>query len=80
MQKSQHRRSANKNEDGHHHQKAKHFGEHITADHAFVGDDEAGRSGERVALIVQDEATKWLSAYPSLGKDADGVCHGFHFF
>ena len=69
MQKSQYRRGANQSDQVQHRTKATKFGEHLTADHAITGNGAAGRHGERVALIIQDEATGWLKAYPSLTKE-----------
>ena len=80
IQKSQHRRGTNKSDQIQHRTKATKFGEHLTADHAIVGNGEAGRHGERVALIIRDEATGWLKAYPSLSKDSDSVVSGFQDF
>ena len=45
-----------------------------------MGNDEAGRSGERVAMITIDEATGWLMAYPSLSNDGEGVRMNFQNF
>ena len=45
------------------------FGELLTADHAVLGDPrEVSRRGDKVALIVQDAATKWIDCYPSANK------------
>ena len=80
MQKSQYRRGANQSDQVQHRTKATKFGEHLTADHAITGNGAAGRHGERVALIIQDEATGWPKAYPSLSKDSDSVVSGFQDF
>ena len=67
-------KSADKRADQHlRHVKAEKFGDHITADHAIMGIGEKGRQGQQVALIIQDEATGWIQAYPSTSKDADSV-------
>ena len=48
------------------------FGDLLTADHAILGDpNEESREGDKVAMIIQDSATKWIDCYPSAYKSMD---------
>ena len=42
-----------------------------------MGQGEDGRHGQKVALIIQDRFTGWLSAHPAQTKSADEVSDAF---
>ena len=46
------------------------FGDLVTADHAIIPAEGAGKNWERTALMVLDRATKFLAAYPLMDKSA----------
>ena len=60
--------------------KAKKFADEITADHHILGDEEASRHGDKVALTMQDKATFWLQSYASRTKSAEDNAKGFQRF
>ena len=49
------------------------FGDLLTADHMVMGPQDAGRAGERTALVILDVATRWISCYPLPDKTADAA-------
>ena len=59
----------------------KKFADAITCDHKILNEDDAGRSSDRLALVVLDRFTQWLQGYPSKTRTADerekvsqGIC------
>ena len=55
----------------------KSFGEHLTADHAIMGQREDGRQGQRVSLIIQDRFSGWLESHPAATKSQGEVARAF---
>ena len=49
------------------------FGDLITADHMVMGPQDAGRAGERTALVVKDAATGWIACYPLPDKSSEAA-------
>jgi hypothetical protein len=46
------------------------FGDSVTADHLFsAGDKDVGTHGERYAMVVLDQGTRWRDCFPSAEKD-----------
>ena len=56
------------------------FGEHLTVDHAIMGQGEDGRWGQRVSLILQDRFSGWLESHPAAIKSQDEVSRAFRSF
>ena len=48
--------------------RAVNFGDLITADHKVLSDNCESRNNHRYAVVVQDEATQWIQAYPCKNK------------
>ena len=46
----------------------KKFGDLITADHKVLSDNCESRNNHRYAVVVQDQATQWIQAYPCKTK------------
>ena len=44
--------------------RAENFGDLITADHKVLSDNCESRNNHRYAVVVQDQATQWIQAYP----------------
>ena len=44
------------------------FGDLITADHKVLSDNCESRNNHRYAVVVQDQATQWIQAYPCKKK------------
>ena len=40
------------------------FGQLVTADHMVMGPADAGKGGERTALVILDRGTGWFACYP----------------
>ena len=52
----------------------------ITADHAILNNDDVSREGDQVVLVIQDQFTKWLQAYPSASKNTHETLMAFQKF
>ena len=48
--------------------RADNFGDLITADHKVVSDNCESRNNHRYAVVVQNQATQWIQAYPCKNK------------
>eukprot|EP00971_Amphidinium_carterae_P343600 6483442-Amphidinium_carterae.1 len=59
---------------------AKHFGDMLHLDHVFVNSDFVGCHGERCALVIVDEATRFCFLYPAKEKSADNVINALRHF
>ena len=59
---------------------AREFADRITADHAILNDDDKARSVDQVAMVIQDEFTKWLQAYPAPNKSHRECIKAFQRF
>ena len=49
--------------------RAANFGDLITADHKVPSDNGESRNNHRYAVVVQDQATQWIQAYPCKNKN-----------
>ena len=49
--------------------RAEHFGDLMTADHKALSDKCESRNNHRYAVVVQDQATQWIQAYPCKNKN-----------
>ena len=58
----------------------KEFADAITADHKIMNEDDASRTADQVALIIQDRKTHWLQAYASKSKSSHDTLMGFQKF
>ena len=56
------------------------FGDRLTADHKTLADDQSARGGERYALIIQDEYSKWIQAYATRTRSHEEVVMAFRRF
>ena len=53
--------------------RAVHFGDLTTADHKVLSDKCESRNNHRYAIVVQDQATQWIQAYPCKTKTSQGT-------
>eukprot|EP00971_Amphidinium_carterae_P336444 6472816-Amphidinium_carterae.2 len=60
--------------------RVKHFGDMLHLDHVFTNGDFLGCHGERCALIVVDEATRFCHMYPAKEKSAENVISALRHF
>eukprot|EP00971_Amphidinium_carterae_P097772 1934644-Amphidinium_carterae.1 len=60
--------------------KVKHFGDMIHMDHVFTNNEYVGCHGERCALMVIDEATRFCYMYPAKEKSAENVINALRHF
>eukprot|EP00971_Amphidinium_carterae_P338858 6476389-Amphidinium_carterae.1 len=60
--------------------KTEKFGQVIHADHLIIGDSSKGLEGERVALALIDQHTKFGYAYPASSKSAEEVTFAIRRF
>ena len=58
----------------------KKFADAITADHAILDKGGESRDGDKVVLIIQDQYTKFLQAYPSVSKNTHETFLAFQKF
>ena len=56
------------------------FGDRLTADHKTLSEEQSARGGERYALIVQDEYSKWIQAYATHTRSHEDVVMAFSRF
>ena len=59
---------------------AKAFADRITADHAILNDEDGSRTGDMVAMVIQDEFSKWIQAYPADSKNSRECMKAFQRF
>eukprot|EP00971_Amphidinium_carterae_P292722 5811456-Amphidinium_carterae.1 len=59
---------------------ARHFGDMLHLDHVFVNSDFVGCHGERCALVIVDEATRFCHLYPAKEKSAENVVSALRHF
>ena len=53
--------------------RAEKFGDLITADHKVLSDNCESRNNHRYAVVVQDQATQWIQAYPCKTKTSQAT-------
>ena len=56
------------------------FGDEVTADHKVLNEGDVGRDAERYAVIMQDNFTYWLQAYPVKSKSGEATTDCFQQF
>jgi hypothetical protein len=58
----------------------KEFGDVLTADHGFIGDENEDEEEDRTFCGIQDGATAWLQGYPAESKDSEKTEEAFRRF
>ena len=56
------------------------FGDEVTVDHKVLNEEDAGRDAERYAVVIQDNYTYWLQAYPVKQKSGAETLRCFQEF
>ena len=56
------------------------LGDIVTADHIAMREADAGRGGERAALVVKDTETKWMACYPLPNKISESARRSLDHF
>ena len=56
------------------------FGDEVTCDHKVLNQNDAGRESERYAVVMQDNYTYWLQAYPVTSKSGPETLKCFQQF
>ena len=52
----------------------------MTADHKTLAEDQSARGGERYALVIQDEYSKWIQSYATRTRSHEEVVMAFRRF